>query len=195
MCTYQYITAFNPLLWCNETDGQPEVSTLPDHVMFLFKKFLKPQSIKNLPIPTPTQIHVWNIAKATIIIRELGKMFGVMKPSMWTIGRGSNSRLHIIVATTYVNNRTAWQNAQRPVKQCRKQMAICYVNGDPVSGDNFNVLNAGFHSVCWTAWSRNEIQQCLYFHCSPSPHFLQATIPCRLVIPLLYRGCRQSVTP
>jgi hypothetical protein len=37
-----------------KTDSQSGASTLPDHVIFVLKKFLKPKSIKNLPIPTPT---------------------------------------------------------------------------------------------------------------------------------------------
>jgi len=41
-----------------------------------------------------------------------------MKPSMWMIRNVSNSRqIHNSVATTYINNRTARQNAHRLEKQ------------------------------------------------------------------------------
>jgi len=89
----------------------------PDHVIFVSKMFRTPKSINNLPIPTPTKINTINIAKAAIIIRQIGKKFGVIKPSMFMICHGSSSQqLQILVATTYVNNRTASQNAQR----CKK---------------------------------------------------------------------------
>jgi len=52
---------------------------------FVSKMFLTPKSIKNLPIPTLVQIHAWNIDKAAIIIQEVGKKYGVMKPSIWMI--------------------------------------------------------------------------------------------------------------
>jgi Co/Zn/Cd efflux system component len=103
----------------------------PDHVIFVSKMFLTPQSIKNLPIPTPTQINALNIAKAAITITQIGKKLGVIKPSMWMIcHRSSSQKLHILVVTTYINNRTASQNAQRSKKQLTKQRAICYINGD-----------------------------------------------------------------
>jgi hypothetical protein len=57
-----------------------------------------------LPKPTPTQIQAQNIAKAAIIVTHIGKMFGVMKPSMRMICNRSNSwKLHFLLATTYVN--------------------------------------------------------------------------------------------
>jgi len=122
MCTFQSITAFNPLLQCNETgrqpDSQPDTSMPPDHVIFVSKMFLTPKSIKNLPIATLTWINASNIAKAVIIIRQMGKKFGVIKPSMSIVYHGSNSQqLQILVATTHVNNRTARQNVQI----CKKQ--------------------------------------------------------------------------
>jgi len=41
-----------------------------------------------------------------------------MKPSMWIIWCGSNSRkLRTFMATSYVSNRAAWQNAHRTEKQ------------------------------------------------------------------------------
>ena len=59
-----------------------------------------------------------NIPKATIIIRKIGKKYGVIKPSMWIICHESNSQqLHILMATMCVNNRTASQNVQTPKKQ------------------------------------------------------------------------------
>ena len=49
---------------------------------------------------------------------QIGKKVGVMKPSMWMICHEANSRqLLILVATGYVNNRTARQNAQTPKKK------------------------------------------------------------------------------
>ena len=69
-------------------------------------------SIKNLPVSTPTKTNAWNIATAAIIIQEIGKKFEVIIPSMCMICHGSNTQqLHILVATKYINNRTAWQNA------------------------------------------------------------------------------------
>ena len=66
--------------------------------------FLTPKSIKNLPISTPTKINTTYIPKATIIIRKIGKYYGVIKPSMWIIGHKSSSQqLFILMATTYVN--------------------------------------------------------------------------------------------
>ena len=45
---------------------------------------------------------------------------------MWMICKGSNSKqLHIFVATLYVSNRTAGQNAHRLEKQQRKERVIC----------------------------------------------------------------------
>ena len=133
-CTFQSITAFNPLMWCNETDRQTDSLTdtrmFPDHVLFVSKMFLTPTSIKNLPITTLTQIIAWNIAEAAIIITQIGNKFGVIKPRMWIIWHGSNSQqLQILVATTHVH-RTAWQNVQRCKKQKTRQRAICYINGD-----------------------------------------------------------------
>jgi hypothetical protein len=55
---YQSITKLNQLLQCNQTDSQPGASMRPHHAIFVLKKFLKPKSIKTLPIPTPTKIHV-----------------------------------------------------------------------------------------------------------------------------------------
>jgi len=55
---------------------------LPKNVILLSKIFLPPKSIKNLPIPTATQIHGWNIAKAAMIVTQIGKMFGVMKQNV-----------------------------------------------------------------------------------------------------------------
>ena len=101
-----------------QTDSQPDIDMCPDHETFVSKMFLTPKSIKNLPTATPTKINITNIPKAAIIIRKVGKNFGVIKPSMRMICHGSNlQQLHILVATTYVNNRTAWQNAQTPKKQ------------------------------------------------------------------------------
>ena len=74
-----------------QNDSLPNASMLPDHVIFVLKMFLTPKSFKNLPIPTPTQMHGWNIDKADIIIRQIGKKFGVMKLSMCMIFHLSNS--------------------------------------------------------------------------------------------------------
>jgi len=39
---------------------------------------------------------------------QMGKKFGLMKPSTWMICHGSNSGdIHIFKATTHVNNTTA----------------------------------------------------------------------------------------
>jgi len=56
------------------------------------------QTNKKLPIPTLTQINVWNIGKAAIFIRQMGMKFAVMKPSVW-----------MICQATYVINMTAWK--------------------------------------------------------------------------------------
>jgi hypothetical protein len=54
--------------------------------------------IRYFPIPTPTQIHAWNNATATII-RQTGKKLVVVKHSMWMC-RGYNSRqIEILVAS------------------------------------------------------------------------------------------------
>jgi hypothetical protein len=58
---------------------------------FVSKMFLRPKSFKNLPIPTPTQIHARNIDKPERIIRQVRRKFAVMKPSMWMIFHWSNS--------------------------------------------------------------------------------------------------------
>ena len=106
----QFVTVMQ---WNRQTDTR----MFADHVIFVSKMFITPKSIKNLPITTPTQINAWNIAQAAIIIRQMGKKFGVIKPSMWIICHGSNSQqLQNLVATTHVNT-TAWQNIQR----CKKQ--------------------------------------------------------------------------
>ena len=98
--------------------SQPETGILPNHVIFVSKMFLTPKTIKNLPIPTPTQIIAWNIVKAAMIIRQIGQKFGVTKPSMWMIcHRSSSKQLQIWVATTYVYNRAAWQNVRRHKRQ------------------------------------------------------------------------------
>ena len=98
--------------WNGWLASQLNTSMLPDHVIFVSKMFLTPTCIKNLPVPTPTQINVWNIATTAMIIRQIGKMLGVIKPSMFRICHGSNSQqLHILAETKFVNNRTAWQNA------------------------------------------------------------------------------------
>ena len=73
-----------------KTDSQPDTSMFPDHAIFVSKMSLTPKSIKNLPVPTPTQINARNIAKAAIIIREIGKKFGGIKPTMWMICHGSS---------------------------------------------------------------------------------------------------------
>ena len=87
---------------------QAGTSMFPAHLIFVSKMFLTPMSIKNLPIPTPTQINALNIATAAIIIRQIGKKFRVIKPGIFKICHGSNSQqLHILVATKFVNNRTA----------------------------------------------------------------------------------------
>jgi len=58
------------------------------------------------------------MATAAIIMTQIGEKLVVLKPSMFMICHGSNSQqFHIIVATTYVNNRTASQNVQRSKKQ------------------------------------------------------------------------------
>jgi len=62
-----------------QTASQPDTSMFPTHVIFVSRMFLTPKSIKNFPISTPTQINAWNIAKAAIIIRQIGKKFGVTK--------------------------------------------------------------------------------------------------------------------
>ena len=94
-----------------QRNRKPASQTLacpPDHVIILSKMFLTLKSIKNLTTSTPTQINAWKIAKAAIIIRQMGKKFAVIKPSIWIVCHGSNSQqLQILVATTYVNNRTA----------------------------------------------------------------------------------------
>jgi len=59
---------------------------------------------------------------------QIGNKLGVIKPSMFTICHGSNAQqFHILVATTYINNRTALKNTQRPKKQYMKQRAICCI--------------------------------------------------------------------
>jgi hypothetical protein len=74
------------------------------------------QTNKNLPIHTHTQIHIQNIAKAAKFIWQMGKKFGVIKPSTWMIHHGSNlSYLHIFVTNTY-----AWKNIQRPEEEQRR---------------------------------------------------------------------------
>ena len=74
----QFVTVMQ---WNTQTD----TSMFSGHIIFVSKIFLTNKSIKNLPITTPTQINDWNIAKDEIIIRQIGKKFGVIKPSMWII--------------------------------------------------------------------------------------------------------------
>jgi len=104
--------------WNRQTDRQSDISMFPYKVIFVSKMFLTPKSIKNSPISTSTQINAWNIAKAAIIIRKIGKKFGVIKLGMCMMCCGFNSQqIRILMVTTYVNNRTAWQNAQRRKEQ------------------------------------------------------------------------------
>jgi hypothetical protein len=114
------------------------------------------------PITTHIQIHAWNNVKGAIIIRQMGKKIGRMKPSMWMIWHGSNSwQFHIFVATTYINNRTATQNAHRPERQQRK------LNGEShqrCESRMFWILC--FHTVCRSAWPKYKIHK---WHCFIAP--------------------------
>ena len=65
---------------------------VPRPCHFVSKMFLTPKSFKNLHTPTLIQIYAWNFDKAAIIIRQIVWKFGVMKPNMWMIFHGSNSR-------------------------------------------------------------------------------------------------------
>ena len=86
-----------------QRNSHPDTSMFPDQIIVVSKIFLISMPIKNLPIPTPTQINAWNIATAAIIIRQIDKTFGVIKPGMGIKCHGSNSQqLHILVATKYV---------------------------------------------------------------------------------------------
>ena len=67
-----------------QTASQPDTSMFPTHVIFVSRMFLTPKSIKNFPISTPTQIQARHIAKAAIIMTQIGKNFVVIKPGMWT---------------------------------------------------------------------------------------------------------------
>jgi hypothetical protein len=42
-------------------------------------------SFKNFAIHTPIKSHAGNFGKAAIIMTQIGKEFGIMKPSMWMI--------------------------------------------------------------------------------------------------------------
>jgi hypothetical protein len=151
--------------------------------------------IRHFPIPTHIQIHTQNTAIAATIIRQVRKKFGVMKPSVWMIWKGSNTRrLNIFMATSYISYRTAWQNAQRLEKRQRKQRVICCVNEEYhqwCESGMFRILC--FHSVYLSAWQRYQIQ---HWHCFIAPpahtswcgnHIL------RLVILLLNAAFRCSV--
>ena len=126
--------------------------------------------IRHFPIPTQNQIIAWNNAKAAIIIRQIGKKFRVMKSSMWTICKGSNTRpLLIFVATSYICNRTAWRNAHRSEKQYRKQTVNCCVNEEYRQWCESGMLRIlCFHSVCPSAWPRYQIQQWHSFIAPPA---------------------------
>ena len=124
--------------------------------------------IRHFQIPTHIQIHTWNTAKAATIIRQTHKKTGVMKPSVWMICKGSNTRqLHIFMATSYTSYRTAWQSAHRLEKRQRKQRVICCVNEEYhqwCESGIFWILC--FHSLCPSAWQKYQIQ---HWHCFIAP--------------------------
>jgi len=50
-------------------------------------------------------------------MKQIGKKLGVIKSRIFMIcHRSSSQQFHILVATTYIYNGTASQNAQRPKK-------------------------------------------------------------------------------
>jgi hypothetical protein len=49
----------------------------PEH-LFCGENIFNAQSNKNLPIITPIQMHPQNIAKAAIIIKQIGEKSGIM---------------------------------------------------------------------------------------------------------------------
>jgi len=65
--SFQYLIVLQQNRW-------PYVTMLPLHVIYVSKIFLKPKSIKNLPMSTTTQIHAWNIAEAATIIRHMSQV-------------------------------------------------------------------------------------------------------------------------
>jgi len=61
-----------------------------------------------------------------------------------------------------------------------------------VSGENHNVLNTVF-SLCMSGCLVKVGDTAMsLLHCSPSPHFLQPTVTCRLVIPLLKASAHRT---
>jgi len=137
-------------------------------------------------------MHAWNTAKAAITIRQIGKKFVVMKPSMWMICHGSNSwQLHILVATTYVKNMTAWQKCLGDLRNSKGSRDL--------SATSMKILVSGVEQKCYwnfcvhtvyqSTWIRYKMQEC---HCFIAP---SAHTSCRgnHVIPLLHAAFRQAV--
>ena len=92
MCTFHSITAFNPLQKCNETDSQHRCKHVPSPCHFVSKMLLRPMSLKTCPYSHLPKSMLENTDKADIIIRQVSRMFGVMRPSMWMIFHRSNTR-------------------------------------------------------------------------------------------------------
>jgi len=146
--------------------------------------------IRHHPITTHTQIHAWNTAKASIIIRHIRKKCGVMKPSIWMINHKSNSQLPILVATTYGDNMTAWHILHRPEKQYRKHIDICCVNGEYGRWGEIMVF-----PYCISQHLGKVQDARITASLLPQPTLLdEANITCKLAIPLLNAGCRRSVS-
>jgi hypothetical protein len=108
------------------------------------KIFLKPRSIKNLSIPTPTQINARNFAKATIIIRQIDKKAGVIK---LVCGRYAMSPIHNFISWWQLRMLIIGQphkmlRDQRNSKLCRELSAT--LKEILVSGEDHNVSNLVF---------------------------------------------------
>ena len=152
--------------------------------------------IRHFPIPTYIQIHACNIAKAAIIIRLIGKKFEVMKPSIWMICHGSNSRqLHIFVVTTIVNNRTEDKMLTdlRNSKGSRELSAVWMEN--PISGVNQECFESCIFTLYVTVLGQGTRYSNDNISLLPQLTLLaEATITHGLAIPLLHAAFWQSVT-
>jgi hypothetical protein len=86
------------------------------------------------------------------------------------------------------------KKTHRPEKQYRKHSVNCCVNGQSTQWCELRMFLKPVFPYCTSehlAKVHDTAKSLL--HWSPSPHFLQPTITCRLVIPLLNVAFRQSV--
>jgi len=133
------------------------------------KEYWKSKAASNYPVYSFREIRAYD--ELQIIVTEVGqvKQMVTLNNMPWV----QFKQHQILVATTHVNIRTAWQNVQTCKNSKRSRQLSSTLMQILVSGENHNVSKLVF-SLCMSeclAKLWNTVMSLL--HCSPSKNFLQ----------------------